>query len=162
MSSKKEYVIEFETVASREELDETWESLLSHAEQATRATYAPYSNYHVGAALLLENGEIVLGSNQENAAYPSGLCAERVAFFAASANHPAKTIKRVAVVARKGDSIELLQAGPCGSCRQVMLEYELKQKQSIEILMADENGGYIISSSISNLLPISFNRDNLV
>ena len=119
------------------------QELIQQAMKACGLAYAPYSNFFVGAAVLLENGEVVLGANQENAAYPSGLCAERVTLFATSSCHPGKAVKKIAVAARWEGKDTVVPAPPCGSCRQVMLEYENKQENPIEILMLAGNGQWV-------------------
>ncbi len=152
----------FVTVYENEnELDKVAFSLLQSARKATQTAYAPYSNFQVGAAVLLEDGTIVRGSNQENAAYPSGLCAERTAIFAASANHPDQKVIMVAVTAqRKGESI-FVAANPCGSCRQVLSEYEQKQEKPIQVIMEGDGGKIYVCNSINMLLPMKFSSLNL-
>jgi cytidine deaminase len=145
-----------------EELDAESKYLVHKAKEATNLAYAPYSKFHVGAALLLEDGTVVMGANQENASYPLCMCAERVAIYAASSQHPGKVIKKIAVVAHKKNHKELTGAAPCGACRQVMLEFEQKQKSAIEIvLLADENK-WAISATADGLLPMSFDSSKLL
>lgn len=123
--------------------------------------YAPYSEFLVGAALLLENGEIVVGNNQENACYPSGLCAERTAIYFAGANFPDVPIIRMALSA-KSLKYKLEQpTPPCGACRQAIAEYEHKQKVPIEIFFTGESGKVVKSYSLANLLPLIFNNSYL-
>ncbi|MBC7861760.1 MAG: cytidine deaminase, partial [Bacteroidia bacterium] len=123
--------------------------------------YAPYSKFYVGAALLLENGEVVTGSNQENAAYPSGLCAERVAIYYAGARFPGVTIKTL-VISCKATGIKLNQpVSPCGACRQAIAEYETRQKEKIRIIMSGEVGPLLASEGIENLLPLMFKGEFL-
>ena len=129
------------------------------ARAVSKHAYAPYSKFNVGAAVLLENNEIVTGSNQENAAYPSGLCAERVAMFYTSANHPDKQIKAIAVVANKNGTWKT--AMPCGACRQVVREYETKQESPIQVIMAYKDGQYLIANRGEDLLPLSFTKTDL-
>ena len=121
--------------------------------------YAPYSKFFVGAAILLANGEIVCGSNQENAAYPSGLCAERVAIFSASAQYPGVRIEKVAIAAKSHGSFT--GASPCGSCRQVISEYQDLFNQPIEIFFPKNNTEIIKAASIDMLLPFKFSKENL-
>lgn len=147
---------EIEAYASAEDLDPTEQNLVSLASAAADRAYAPYSKYHVGAAALLENGEIVTGNNQENAAYPSGLCAERVAIFYAYAKFPGVKIRTIAIVTMGNEP-----AAPCGSCRQAIAEYEHLAGKGIRILMAARGGKIFASRSISDLLPLAFNRDQL-
>lgn len=148
--------IEFTEYNSVEELPAEDQTLVEKAIESTLGAYAPYSNFKVGAALLLDNGEVILGSNQENAAYPSGLCAERVAIFAAGANYPASKIKTIAVTARSDNFIIGEALTPCGGCRQAIAEYEVKQGQPIRIVMAAENGKILVADSIDVLLPLKF------
>ena len=135
--------------------------LLEAAIGATSSAYAPYSNFHVGAAVLMENGEIVKGSNQENAAYPSGLCAERVAVFAAAAHFPGVKIKSIAITAKFNDQPELLSVSPCGDCRQVIAEYEHRYNANIRLIMTNENGKVMVIHNLRTLLPLMFNAENL-
>ncbi len=143
------------------ELSEEDQKLVEQAREACKTSYSPYSNFTVGAALLLEDGTIVPGSNQENAAYPAGLCAERVALFASGSIHPEKTIKKLAVAARRANTVDFLEASPCGSCRQVMLEFEGRQSQPIELIIRWGEDSYIKLESVSDLLPFSFTKTNL-
>jgi cytidine deaminase len=118
--------------------------------------YAPYSEFKVGASLLLEDGEVVLGSNQENIAYPSGLCAERVALFYAGSNYPESNIQTLCVVAN-GDLISNEKdLSPCGSCRQVMVETELRQKADFRVILVNQNDTVSIFDSAKDLLPLTF------
>jgi cytidine deaminase len=123
--------------------------------------YAPYSEFLVGAALLLKNGEIVLGNNQENACYPSGLCAERTAIYYAGANFPGVSITTMALSAKSLKYNLITPTPPCGACRQAIAEYELKQKEPITIYFMGETGKVIRSSSLSNLLPLIFDNSYL-
>ncbi|HEX9649862.1 MAG TPA: cytidine deaminase [Cyclobacteriaceae bacterium] len=161
MDNKLRLSFEYDLFDNEDELFNDWKLLLVKAREVMTNAYSPYSNYKVGAALLLENGEIVTGSNQENAAFPSGLCAERVAFFAAGSAHPGVAIKRAVVVARKPGNNNLEVAAPCGGCRQVMLEYELKQEKPIQLLLVYKNSKFLVASSIESLVPLSFNKHNL-
>jgi len=156
----KQISIVFNHYPSRLDLSDQDQVLLSTAEKATENAYAPYSDFLVGAALLLDNGQIVIGNNQENAAYPSGLCAERVAFFHASAQYPDLKILKVAIAARRANTQNFLEVNPCGSCRQVMLEYEKKFDQSIQLITQAENG-FIVFNDIASLLPFSFHKGSL-
>jgi len=148
-----------ESFEHESELDEDFQLLVSKAREVCENAYAPYSQFKVGAALLLKSGAIVTGSNQENSSYNSGLCAERVAFFAAGAQHPADKILKAVVLAQK-EGGPVNEASPCGSCRQVMLEYEFNQGQPIEILF-NWQGSMVKSNSVANLLPFNFNRHSL-
>jgi cytidine deaminase len=136
-------------------------NLLLSARQATENAYAPYSNFLVGAAVLLENGLIIKGSNQENAAYPSGLCAERTAIFTAGAHYPTQKILMLAVTAKRRNESVFLAANPCGACRQVLSEYENKQNQTFKVIMEAGNGKVYTCDSVSMLLPLKFSSENL-
>lgn len=135
--------------------------LLQKAREAANKAYAPYSNFYVGAALLLENGEIVTGNNQENAAYPSGLCAERTAVFYASSQHPHVKIRTIAVAYRSENTSYTDPISPCGACRQVLAEYEVRAQSPIRMIMASQTGKIYIAESIESLLPVMFNRQYL-
>ena len=126
---------------------------------SSNQAYAPYSEFNVGAAVILNNGQIVTGNNQENAAYPSGMCAERVALFYAGAQYSDIPVKAIVIVATKNDVIQQ-QISPCGACRQVLLETEKRYKQPIRILLYGNEVVYAIDSAES-LLPLSFSADNL-
>ncbi len=144
-----------------DELSSDDRALIEAAQEATHTSYSPYSQFCVGAAVLLEDGTIVKGSNQENAAYPSGLCAERTAIFATGALHPNKRIKAIAVTARPASSDAFVLASPCGACRQSMLEYENRQGQPIRMLIQRENNEICVMPSLDSLLPLSFTSKNL-
>ncbi|WP_396210907.1 cytidine deaminase [Flavobacterium sp.] len=143
------------------ELTEEIQNLMSQAIETRKNAYAPYSNFRVGAAILLDNGKIVLGSNQENAAYPSGLCAERVAIFQAGAIYPNAKIVKLAITAASDTNPTLFPIPPCGACRQSIAEYEFKQDTPIEIYFMGESGEVYKSNSINNLLPLSFDKTSL-
>lgn len=159
--TKLSVTTEFEVYESEKDLNPEENSLLQSAQKAMKNAYAPYSNFLVGAALLLENGEITVGNNQENAAYPSGLCAERVAIFHASAIHPGVAVKAIAVCCKAQGSVLETPVPPCGACRQVIAEYETKSNQPIRIIMQGEKGKVYVSNSIESLLPLMFNRKYL-
>ncbi|WP_418262037.1 cytidine deaminase [Flavobacterium faecale] len=137
------------------------QNLMQKAIQIRSQAYAPYSKFKVGAAILLENGEIILGTNQENAAYPSGLCAERVAIFQAGTLYPNTLIKTVFITAASDLNPTKTPIPPCGACRQSIAEYELKQDRPIEIYFTGESGDIYKSDSIKNLLPLLFNKNLL-
>ena len=146
---------------SLSELPETDRELMQSAIGARAHAYAPYSHFFVGAAVLLEDGTIVLGNNQENVAYPSGLCAERTALFAAGANFPGKAVIKIAISAHSSDFDVTQPVYPCGACRQVMSEYEQLSKRPMEILMMGSKGGVHVVNGLINILPVAFNADNL-
>jgi cytidine deaminase len=131
-------------------------SLLQKAREVREGAYAPYSGFKVGAALLLESGEVVVGSNQENASFPSGLCAERVAVFQAGARFPDTPIKCIAITASGRVAKLSIPAAPCGNCRQSLLEYETRQGFPIRILMQGEAGAIYECPSVASLLPLGF------
>ncbi len=137
------------------------QSLMNQAIEVRKKAYAPYSKFRVGAAILLDNGKIVLGSNQENAAYPSGLCAERVAIFQAGAIYPESKIIKIAITAASDSNPTKTPIPPCGACRQSIAEYEFKQETPIEIYFMGETGEIFKSESINNLLPLSFDKSSL-
>lgn len=142
------------------ELSGIEKKLIESARSASDKAYAPYSAFMVGVAVLLENGEIITGNNQENAAYPSGLCAERVALFYANAQHPDTPVKMIAITAQTQGKFVLQPISPCGSCRQVILETENRFNQPIRILMTGEDTVFIVES-IKELLPLYFDKKNL-
>ena len=140
--------------------NEETKNLIAQAKEATKSSYSPYSKYAVGAAVLLDNAEVILGSNQENAAYPSGLCAERTALFYTGSSHPANKIRAIAIIAyHQGDFVSEV-CTPCGACRQVIAEMESKQNSSIRVLMCSKNTVYEVAS-IKDLLPLSFGSEHL-
>ena len=143
-----------------EALDSESKYLVHKAKEAAQHAYAPYSKFHVGAALLFEDGTFVEGSNQENASYPLCMCAERVALYAAAAMHPGKVIKKIAVVAHKKNHKELSNASSCGACRQVMREFEERQDAPIEVVMYDDHK-WVVCANTTALLPMSFDRGHL-
>jgi len=157
-TTKKYSYKEFE---SEEELLPADRELLEHARKASETSYAPYSNFCVGAAVRLSNGEIIRGSNQENAAYPSGLCAERVALFHTSSNFPGQEIVQIAVTAKRANETDFLPVTPCGGCRQVMVEYENKQNTPIEVIMRSGENSWIKTQSCKILLPFGFDINSL-
>lgn len=144
-----------------EELSKDDKFLMNMAIDARKKAYAPYSKFNVGAALLLENGEIVLGNNQENAAYPSGMCAERVAIWAAGATYPGVKIIKLAISASSTLTKVDKPVGPCGACRQSLSEYEIKQKQAFPLLFMGEVGEIVKTESLLSLLPFSFDSSYL-
>lgn len=151
----------FSVYASLDELPQEIQSLMQQAIAVRKNAYAPYSKFKVGTALLLDNGKVVLGSNQENAAYPSGLCAERVAIFQSGAIYPNAKIIKMAITAASDTNQTLAPIPPCGSCRQSISEYEFKQNTPIEIYFMGESGEIYKSDSIKNLLPLSFDKNFL-
>lgn len=143
-----------------DELTSEERTLVERAREATRNSFAPYSNFHVGAALLLKNGKVIIGANQENSAFPSGLCAERTAVFAAQANYPDQPIMMLAIAAADCNGLRSRPVSPCGSCRQVILQVESRYNQPVEILLSGTDK-ILRFKSIKDLLPFSFVDDDL-
>ena len=158
---KLEIKTTFEVFNTIDDISSEVKSLMIQAVQIRKNAYAPYSKFRVGAAIILNNGKIVLGSNQENAAYPSGLCAERVAIFQAGAIYPTAKILKIAISAASDTNPTLSPIPPCGSCRQSIAEYEFKQETPIEIFFMGESGEVYKSESINNLLPLTFDKTSL-
>jgi len=153
---------EFQEFGSSAELMVSDQELLESARAATASAYAPYSHYHVGAAVKLANGKVFSGSNQENMAFPAGLCAERVAVFAASSNFPDVAITAIAITA-KAETFEVTEpVPPCGMCRQAIVEYEMKFNQNIRIILSGEKGKVLIIDGMNKLLPFMFFEIGLV
>ncbi len=142
------------------ELNTTDSELVKQAMAISENAYAPYSNFKVGAAVLLKNGEIITGTNQENAAYPSGLCAERTALFYANSKFPDVPVLAIAIVAKSNNVFTEQPIGPCGSCRQVIFETETRFKSPIKIIMVGTKKISVIENAKS-LLPISFSENDL-
>lgn len=140
---------------TKEELSAEDSALVDKAIAATQNSYASYSHFYVGAALRLADGRIFIGANQENAAFPSGLCAERTAIFAAQANAPEQPIRTLAIAARNDHGLTSRPISPCGACRQVILEIEDRYKQPVRILLYGKDGIYEVQS-VKDLLPFSF------
>jgi len=161
MISQKKISFEITVYDSVSELSNDDQNLMSAAVEARDRAYAPYSSFNVGAAVLLENGEIIEGNNQENASYPSGLCAERVAIFYAGAKYPGMKIKAIAITAASLNHEVKEPAAPCGNCRQAISEYEFRQQEPIKILLMGETGSIVECDSLSDLLPLGFNSSFL-
>jgi len=157
---KKSIQIAYKIFSNLSELSDLDQILLNHAVSAAKDAYAPYSNFPVGAVVRLYNGELVIGSNQENAAYPSGLCAERVAMFSASANHKDVTMKTLVIYTSSQATLKK-QISPCGSCRQVMVEYEVKQKAPIRVLLMNASEEIWEFNSCKDFLPLAFDNSAL-
>ena len=151
-------ITEFPDVAG---LPEEEKNLLQQAAKSALKSYAPYSEFHVGAAVLLENGKVICGSNQENAAYPSGLCAERVALFYANSQYPGVKVKALAISAHAEHFLVDKPLAPCGACRQVIAETENRQQSKIKIIMRGETGAVNMTEGIESLLPLTFYEENL-
>lgn len=143
-----------------EELNETDRKLIDMAKEATGRSYAPYSHFSVGAAALLENGKIITGTNQENAAYPSGICAERTVLFYANSEYPDQAVDTLAIAARSQSGYLHRPIPPCGACRQVLLETEQRYGKSMRILLYSKNEIYLVNGT-KDLLPLSFGGEFL-
>lgn len=148
------------TIYSFDELDNAQKLLINKAKEQVVKAYAPYSGFNVGAAIELENGEIFAGSNQENSAYPSGLCAERVAMFFANAQYPDVPVKTIAIAAFTNGKFLPEPVTPCGSCRQVLLETEMRFEKDITILLYGTNEVYRLEN-VRQLLPLCFEKNSL-
>ena len=142
-------------VAQLSELSQQEQELVNRAKAATSNAYANYSHFYVGAALLLGDGRIVIGANQENAAFPSGLCAERTALFAAQAHYPDQPVLALAIAARNAVGLTAQPVTPCGACRQVALEVEDRYQQPMRVLLYGTEGVYVVGS-MHDLVPLSF------
>lgn len=142
------------------ELSNAEQALVTDAKRALENAYAPYSEFHVGSAVLLANEEVVVGNNQENAAYPSGLCAERVAIFSAGANHPNTKVNMLAVAAKPKGAQDYVMASSCGNCRQAMMEYQSRQKEPIYLLFVGPDN-QVLKTTVVDLLPFGFDSDSL-
>jgi len=147
-------------IYSLEELDKSVQLLINKAKDQVNKAYAPYSGFHVGAAVELENGEIFVGSNQENSAYPSGLCAERVAIFYANAQYPDVAVKSIAIAAFTNGNFLDEPITPCGSCRQVLIETEMRFEKNITILLYGTKRVYMLEN-VKQLLPLCFEKSSL-
>lgn len=153
----KKLLIDYCEYDSLAELSAEHRALMESAMRAADTAYAPYSKFHVGAAVLLDNGVVVPGSNQENIAYPSGLCAERTAMFSASAQYPDKAMAALAVVGfYEGAFVE---ASPCGACRQVMAEYELRHGVELTVFCYLQGGRIREIKGVKSLLPFGFEAE---
>lgn len=156
----KEIKLEVKEYEAEEHIDQSEALLIEKAKTVAGQSYAPYSGFHVGAALLLRNGVIVTGNNQENSAYPSGLCAERVALFYANAQYPDQAIEIMAIAAFDGNEQTVYPIRPCGSCAQALLEAEVRYQSPIRVVMSGKNKTEVIDS-VRVLLPLGFSSDLL-
>ncbi len=153
--TSKEIKIAYREYDNIDQLEPQDKELAQAAIEALSGSYAPYSNFNVGAAVRMEDGEIVKGSNQENAAYPSGLCAERTALFYASASRPGKAIISIAIVAGQNGNLCATPATPCGACRQVMAQYQLKGGKPMSVILAGAEKVWVFDK-VDDLLPLIF------
>jgi cytidine deaminase len=157
---QRAYTVRLKEYDGPDELPEEQQKLIARAMEAAKSAYAPYSNYHVGAAALLDNGETIAGSNQENAAYPSGLCAERVAIFYAGSTYPGVSVKSIAIAAMEEGSFQEEPVAPCGGCRQVLYEKETQGKAPMEVILYGSKKIQVIKQ-VADLLPLPFKFENL-
>mgnify|MGYP003828742389 CR=1 FL=1 len=158
---KISHTFEYLVYNSSAELEPGDKELLEKARQAVSSSHAPYSRYHVGAAARLANGSVFLGSNQENISFPAGLCAERVAVFAAASAFPDVPVSAIAVTA-KADTFEVSEpVSPCGLCRQAIVEYEMKFGNRIRLILGGQNGKVFIVEGMGTLLPLTFQEKGL-
>ena len=153
--TKKSITIDYTEYKSTAEMEPQDRALVDAALEARSGSYAPYSKFHVGAALRLADGTIVKGANQENVAYPSGLCAERTAMFAAGANYPGVAFDTLAIVGANGDDVCEMPAAPCGACRQVMAEYQRLYGQPLKVILIGTHVIYKFEK-VEDLLPLIF------
>ncbi len=149
--------ISYDVFEHLEDLSPDDRNLLNAATKAAKGAYAPYSKFHVGSAVLVETGDIIVGNNQENLAYPSGLCAERVAAFSASALHPKKRLMAIAITAFSEDFETDKPIAPCGACRQALIEYEIRDNQPIRCILRGSSGPIFVFHSMHDLLPLQGN-----
>ena len=161
MAKKLIHSVELTVYTSVDELSNNDRELIERAKKVSKTAYAPYSQFYVGAAIRLSSNEIIEGSNQENMAYPSGMCAERVAIYYANSFHSDAKIDTIAVTAFAKSFDVNHPVSPCGACRQSMAEYELKQKQPIRLIMTGESGDIYVAESIETILPFMFNEIEL-
>lgn len=154
---KKKLEFEYIELNQLDGLDIEDLKLIEKAKEASKTAYAPYSKFHVGAALLLENGEIILGSNQENAAYPSGICAERTALYYAGSRYPDVPVKSIALTAFSDGDFVRFPISPCGACRQVLIEAQQRHNSKIKVIMFGNNITRIVENAY-DLLPFPFDK----
>lgn len=153
---KERFICPYTVFDNLDEMDPQDAELMRRAHEATRSAYAPYSKFNVGAAVRLANGEIVTGNNIENAAYPSGLCAERVAMFAAMAKYPRVAFEALAVTAHSQTKLIAEPVAPCGACRQVMVEVEQLSKRPLRVMCQGQEGPIMVFEGIESLMPFIF------
>jgi cytidine deaminase len=157
---KERLQLEYVHYSLGSELNEVQKQLLLEAQEASSSAYAPYSGFNVGASLLLEDGRILKGCNQENASYPSGICAERSVIASFGNMSPKIKVLKMAISSNSKTS-DILPATPCGFCRQVMAEFELQNKQEIELIIGNLNGVTLFFNSLTILLPLAFSKDHM-
>ena len=153
--TNKEIKIEYREYESVSQLSAADNEVATAAIEATGSAYAPYSRFNVGAAVMYEDGEIIKGSNQENAAYPSGICAERTALFYASASRPEKKMAAIAIAAAQNGDICKNPVTPCGACRQVMVQYQTKSGRPMKVILVGADKVWVFDK-VDDLLPFIF------
>jgi cytidine deaminase len=159
--NKKEFQFSFDVYSSAEELNKEDAALLNEARKTTGNAYAPYSNFKVGAVAKLSNGELVSGTNQENASYPVGLCAERGLLSSVASRYPGVAIDTIAISYHNHNGESDRPVSPCGMCRQSLLEYEERTNKPIRLILSGMKGEVIVVEKASQLLPLSFGSDDL-
>jgi cytidine deaminase len=157
--NKHKIVIEYSEYNLISEIEGSWKNIIDKADQNLKNAYAPYSKFQVSSVCEMENGELVMGTNQENAAYPSGLCAERVAIFAAKSQYPDKKVAKIVITTAVSNATPF---SPCGGCRQVLMEYEQAQNQPIEVILKSGESKIWKFSSVADLLPFAFNGGTIL
>ncbi len=160
--SLKEYKFLFEEFAGNKDLDTQYLELLNKARAITKDAYAPYSNFFVGAAALLSNKKIITATNQENASFPAGICAERVLLSSASSLHPNISITAIAISYDNKNGSSNHPVSPCGICRQSLVEFEKRFSQPVKIILAGQTGKVLIIKTAADLLPLSFSGNDLL
>lgn len=161
METKTRHIIEFETYADSDALPPADAALLHQARQATQDAWAPYSRFRVGAAALLENGEVLTGTNQENASYPVGICAERTVLSVASGLHPNVPVLAIAVSYDNELAPSVAPIAPCGICRQTLMEYQARYQRPIRLILAGLSGQVIVVADSADLMPLSFSANSM-
>ena len=159
---EEKFEFQYEVYNDISELDEKDAWLLTEARSVTEQAYAPYSNFHVGAVAMLENGEIVAGTNQENASYPVGICAERVLLGSVATIHPNVPVISIAISYSSDEVKSDHPISPCGMCRQSLLEYETRTKHPIRLILSGQEGKVYIINTAKFLLPFAFTSDELI
>lgn len=161
MEKKTRHIIEFDTYADSEALPPADAALLRQARQATKDAWAPYSRFRVGAAALLENGEVLTGTNQENASYPAGICAERTVLSVASGLHPHVPVLAIAVSYDNELAPSAEPIAPCGICRQTLMEYQARFQRPIRLILGGQTGKVIVVADSAELMPLSFSAKSM-
>ena len=162
LMKESKFEFQYEIYNDITELNEQDAWLLTEARNVTEQAYAPYSNFHVGAVAILENGEVVAGTNQENASYPVGICAERVLLGTVATMHPNEPVKSIAISYSSDVVKSDHPISPCGMCRQALLEYETRTKEQIRLILSGQEGKVYIIKTASFLLPLAFTKDELI